>query len=161
MASHSQSTPHEHGHGHSHAPNDFGRAFLIGTTLNLTFVVVETVFGFIANSTALLADAGHNLSDVLGLLIAWGGAVMVRRRPSSRFSYGLKKTSILAALINALILLVAVGAIAAEAIRRLRIPETADGFVVMQVAVVGVAVNGVTAWLFARGREKDINKRGA
>jgi len=161
MASHSHSASHDHGHGHSHAPSDFGRAFLIGTTLNLTFVVVETVFGFIANSTALLADAGHNLSDVLGLLIAWGGAAMVRRRPSSRFSYGLKKTSILAALINALILLVAVGAIAAEAIRRLRIPETADGFVVMQVAVVGFAVNGVTAWLFARGREKDINIRGA
>jgi cobalt-zinc-cadmium efflux system protein len=152
---------HDHGHNHSHAPDNFGRAFLIGTSLNLAFVAVETVFGFIANSTALLADAGHNLSDVLGLLIAWAGAAMVRRKPSARFSYGLKKTSILAALINALILLVAVGAIGAEAVRRLGEPETSDGTVVMQVALAGIVVNGLTAWLFARGREKDINIRGA
>jgi cobalt-zinc-cadmium efflux system protein len=97
MASHG----HDHRHNHSHAPDNFGRAFLIGTSLNLAFVAVETVFGFIANSTALLADAGHNLSDVLGLLIAWAGAAMVKRKPSARFSYGLKKTSILAALIKA------------------------------------------------------------
>ena len=152
---------HDHGHNHSHAPDSFGRAFLIGTSLNLAFVAVETVFGFIANSTALLADAGHNLSDVLGLLIAWAGAAMVKRKPSARFSYGLKKTSILAALINALILLVAVGAIGAEAVRRLGEPETSDGTVVMQVALAGIVVNGLTAWLFARGREKDINIRGA
>jgi cobalt-zinc-cadmium efflux system protein len=157
MASHG----HDHGHNHSHAPDNFGRAFLIGTSLNLAFVAVETVFGFIANSTALLADAGHNLSDVLGLLIAWTGAAMVRRKPSARFSYGLKKTSILAALINALILLVAVGAIGAEAVRRLGEPETSDGTVVMQVALAGIVVNGLTAWLFARGSEKDINIRGA
>jgi cobalt-zinc-cadmium efflux system protein len=157
MASHG----HDHGHNHSHAPDNFGRAFLIGTSLNLAFVAVETVFGFIANSTALLADAGHNLSDVLGLLIAWTGAAMVRRKPSARFSYGLKMTSILAALINALILLVAVGAIGAEAVRRLGEPETSDGTVVMQVALAGIVVNGLTAWLFARGSEKDINIRGA
>jgi cobalt-zinc-cadmium efflux system protein len=157
MASHG----HDHGHNHSHAPDNFGRAFLIGTSLNVAFVAVETVFGFIANSTALLAGAGHNLSDVLGLLIAWAGAAMVRRKPSARFSYGLKKTSILAALINALILLVAVGAIGAEAVRRFGEPETSDGTVVMQVALAGIVVNGLTAWLFARGREKDINIRGA
>lgn len=159
--------PHDHsheqrpGHGHSHAPGDFGRAFLIGTSLNAGFVVIEGVFGFIANSTALLADAGHNLSDVLGLLIAWGGAALVKRKPSTRFSYGLKKSSILAALINALILLVAVGAIIAEAIRRLDHPEDANGVLVMQVAVAGIVLNGLTAWLFARGRHGDINIRGA
>ena len=161
MPAHSHSHSDDREHSHSYDPSSFGRAFLIGTLLNLGFVVVETVFGFLANSTALLADAGHNLSDVLGLLIAWAGATLVRRKPSARFSYGLKKTSILAALINALILLVAVGAIGAEAIRRLGHPETSNGTVVMQVALAGIAVNGITAWLFARGRERDINIRGA
>ena len=161
MPAHSHSHSDDRGHSHSYDPSNFGRAFLIGTLLNLGFVVVETVFGFLANSTALLADAGHNLSDVLGLLIAWAGATLVRRKPSARFSYGLKKTSILAALINALILLVAVGAIGAEAIRRLGHPETSNGTVVMQVALAGIAINGITAWLFARGRERDINIRGA
>lgn len=150
-----------HDHDHHHAPADFGTAFLIGTTLNIAFVIVEAVFGILANSTALLADAGHNLSDVFGLLVAWGGAALVKRRPSPRFSYGLKKSSILAALINALVLLVAVGAIITEAIQRLSHPETADGIVVMQVAAVGIVINGLTAWLFARGREHDINIRGA
>lgn len=150
-----------HNHDHSHAPNDFGWAFLIGTGLNLGFVIVEATFGFIANSTALLADAGHNLSDVFGLMIAWAGSALVRRKPTPRFSYGLKKTSILAALINALVLMVAVGAIILEAIQRLNRPESADGIVVMQVAAVGILINGLTAWLFARGREHDINVRGA
>ena len=110
---------HDHaGHDHGNGAN-FGRAFAIGIILNLTFVVVETIYGFAANSMALLADAGHNLSDVLGLVVAYVGALLVKRRPSPRFSYGLKKSSILAALINALLLLVAVGGIIAEAIRRL------------------------------------------
>src|SRR6185369_6996498 len=125
--------------------------------LNLGFVIVEATFGFIANSTALLADAGHNLSDVFGLMIAWAGSALVRRKPTPRFSYGLKKTSILAALFNALVLMVAVGAIILEAIQRLNRPESADGIVVMQVAAVGILINGLTAWLFARGREHDIN----
>ena len=152
---------HHHDHGHHHGPADFGRAFLIGTLLNLGFVVVEATYGFLANSMALLADAGHNLSDVLGLLIAWGASVLAKRRASERYSFGLKKASILAALVNALLLLLAVGAIFAEAGRRLFEPESSNGVVVMSVAAVGVAVNAVTAWLFASGREHDINIRGA
>lgn len=152
---------HGHDHGHAHAPADFSRAFVIGILLNLTFVAVEAGYGFAANSMALLADAGHNLSDVLGLAVAWAGALLVKRRPSPRFTYGLKKSSILAALINALLLLVAVGGIGAEAIRRLAEPESANGQTVMIVAAVGILVNGVTAWLFARGSKDDINIRGA
>lgn len=153
---------HDHAHhGHGHAPADFSRAFVIGILLNLGFVAVEAGYGFAANSMALLADAGHNLSDVLGLAVAWVGALMVKRRPSPRFTYGLKKSSILAALVNALLLLVAVGGIGAEAIRRLAEPESANGETVMIVAAVGILVNGVTAWLFARGSKGDINIRGA
>lgn len=150
------------GHTHDHGPaTDFGRAFAIGIVLNLGFVIVETIYGFIAGSMALLADAGHNLSDVLGLVVAWAGAMMARSSPSRRFTYGLKKASILAALINALLLLAAIGAIAAEAIRRLFNPATTEGATVMAVAAVGIVINGATALLFARGREHDINIRGA
>ena len=139
---------HHAGHGHDHgAGGNFGPAFIIGIALNLTFVLVETIYGFTANSMALLADAGHNLSDVLGLVVAYVGMLLVKRRPSPRFSYGLKKSSILAALINALLLLVAVGGIVAEAIRRLIEPEPANGTTVMAVAAVGIVVNGVTALL--------------
>ena len=152
---------HGHSHGHGHAGGNFGRAFIIGIALNLAFVIVETIYGFAANSMALLADAGHNLSDVLGLVVAYVGAMLVKRRPSPRFSYGLKKSSILAALINALLLLVAVGAIIAEAIRRLIAPEPSNGTTVMAVAAVGIVINGVTALMFARGRHGDINIRGA
>ena len=152
---------HDHaGHHHGNGGN-FGRAFIIGIILNLTFVVVETIYGFAANSMALLADAGHNLSDVLGLVVAYVGALLVKRRPSPRFSYGLKKSSILAALINALLLLVAVGGIIAEAIRRLIEPEPSNGSTVMAVAAVGIVINGLTALLFARGRHGDLNIRGA
>jgi cobalt-zinc-cadmium efflux system protein len=150
-----------HDHEHQHAPADFGRAFAIGITLNLGFVAVETVYGFIANSMSLLADAGHNLSDVLGLVVAWSGAIMARRAPSPRFTYGLKKAPILAALANSLFLLIAVGAIGAEAIRRLFHPSSTQGETVMIVAGVGILINGLTALLFARGREHDINIRGA
>ena len=153
---------HSHGHGHDHAHGaDFGRAFAIGIALNLAFVVVETVFGFIAGSMALIADAGHNLSDVLGLVVAWAGATMARRSPTRRFTYGFKKASILAALANALFLMVAIGAIAAEAIRRLFEPAPAEGLTVALVAGVGIAVNGFTALLFVRGRKHDINIEGA
>ena len=151
----------DHSHHHDHAHADFGRAFLFGILLNIGFVVVETVFGFLAGSMALVADAGHNLTDVLGLLVAWGGATLARRDPSPRFTYGLKKASILAALINAIFLLVAVGAIAAEAVRRLFDPAPTQGTTVMIVAAVGIVINGLTALLFARGREGDINVRGA
>jgi cobalt-zinc-cadmium efflux system protein len=152
---------HAEGHAHSHAPADFGRAFAIGITLNLGFVAIETVYGFIANSMSLLADAGHNLSDVLGLVVAWAGAIMARRAASPRFTYGFKKAPILAALANSLFLLIAVGAIGAEAVRRLVHPSTTDGETIILVAVAGIAVNGLTALLFARGRASDINIRGA
>ena len=148
------------GHDHQHH-HDFGRAFAIGIALNLAFVAVETVYGFLANSMALLADAGHNLSDVLGLVVAWAGAAMAKRAASPRFTYGLKKAPILAALANSLFLLIAVGAIGAEAIRRLFHPSATQGETVIVVAVIGIVINGATALLFARGREHDINIRGA
>jgi cobalt-zinc-cadmium efflux system protein len=147
--------------GHSHHQQDLSRAFAVGIGLNIVFVVIELVYGLRATSMALIADAGHNLSDVLGLVIAWAGAWMTRMSPSPRFSYGLKKASILSALINALLLLVAVGAIAAEAVRRLMQPHSTDGRVVIVVASAGIVVNAVTAALFARGRKGDINVRAA
>ena len=149
------------GHGHSHAPASFGAAFAIGTALNLGFVVVEGVYGYLADSMALLADAGHNLSDVLGLLIAWGAATLAKRSPSARYTYGLRSSSILAALLNAVLLLVAVALIAIEAVRRFAEPAPVAGTTVMIVAAIGILVNGVTAWLFASGRKGDINIRGA
>lgn len=150
-----------HGHGHSHAPASFGRAFAVGITLNLGFVVVEAVYGFIAGSMALVADAGHNLSDVLGLVIAWIASVLAARPPSARFTYGFKSSSILAALGNAAFLLVALGAILVETIRRLIEPEPVAGGPVMAVAAVGIVINTVTALMFMRGRKHDINIRGA
>ena len=150
-----------HSHDHSHQPANFGRAFAIGIALNLAFVVAEATFGILANSMSLLADAGHNLSDVLGLVVAWAGAVMAKLAPSPRFTYGLKKAPILAALANSLFLLVAVGAIGAEAVRRLFNPAPTEGGTVMIVAGIGIAVNGATALMFARGRHHDINIRGA
>lgn len=151
---------HDHG-GHSHAPTSFGRAFLIGTVLNIGFVATETAYGISAGSVALLADAGHNLSDVLGLLVAWGAAGLSARRPTTHYSYGLKRTSILAALFNAVFLLIAIGAIAYEAIQRLSEPQPVEGGTVMAVAGVGILINGFTAWLFASGRKGDLNIRGA
>jgi len=150
---------HEHDHGHGQ--RDYGRAFAIGIFLNAAFVLVEAVFGFAANSMALLADAGHNLSDILGLVVAWAGATMAKKAPSPRFTYGLKKAPILAALANSLFLLVAVGAIGAEAVRRLFHPSATEGGTVMIVAGIGIVINGITALLFARGRNDDINIRGA
>lgn len=154
---------HDHAHSHhghhGHAVS-FGRAFAIGIALNLGFVVVETVFGFTANSMALLADAGHNLSDVLGLVVAWAGGLMAKTASSPRFTYGLKKASILAALINVLFLFIAVGAIGAEAIRRLFHPANTQGAIVIVVAIIGIGVNTATAMLFSRGHD-DINIRAA
>jgi cobalt-zinc-cadmium efflux system protein len=153
---------HAHSHGgHSHAPADFGRAFAIGTALNLAFVAVEGAAGIITGSMALLADAGHNLSDVLGLLIAWGGASLAKRPASRRFTYGLSSSTILAALANAVLLLFAVGAIALEAAQRFRDPPPVEGMTVMIVAGIGILINGATALMFMRGRESDINIRGA
>ncbi|WP_407521218.1 cation diffusion facilitator family transporter [Methylobacterium oryzisoli] len=155
---------HDHAHhglGHGHAPARFGRAFAVGIALNAGFVLVEAIFGVLSDSVALLADAGHNLSDVLGLVVAWAAATLGRRPPSPRFTYGLRGSSILAALFNAVFLLVATGAIAWEAIGRLHAPPPVAGRTVIVVALIGIAINGVTAWLFASGRESDLNIRGA
>lgn len=152
---------HSHGHAHSHAPRSFGFAFAVGTALNLGFIVIESVYGIVAHSTALLADAGHNLSDVLALLIAWGAAHLGTRGPTERFTYGFRSTSILAALVNAVVLLFVMGAIAWEAIRRFAEPEPVAGLTVMIVAAIGIAVNGITAWLFASGRDGDLNIKAA
>ncbi len=159
---HDHDHAHGHGHhGHVHAPASFDRAFQIGIALNAGFVAVEAGFGIYANSVALLADAGHNLSDVFGLLLAWGAAAAAKRAPSKRFTYGWRKSSILAALFNALFLFVAVGAIAIEALQRLTGSEHVEGDIVMIVAGIGILINGGTALLFARGRKGDINIRGA
>jgi cobalt-zinc-cadmium efflux system protein len=152
---------HRHGSGHSHAPANFGQAFAIGIGLNLVFVVVEFGYGVVANSMALMADAGHNLSDVLGLVVAWIASALAKRPPSSRYTYGLGGSSILAALFNAVFLLVALGAVAWEAILRLFHPEPVATGTVMIVAAIGILINSVTAWLFASGRKGDINIRGA
>ncbi|TKC91562.1 cation transporter [Trinickia terrae] len=163
---------HEHrvdGHGaggahhhHHHAPAPgHGRAFAIAVALNIAIVVVQVVFGVLAHSTALLADAGHNFSDVLGLLLAWGATWLAKRSPSARFTFGYGSSSILASLANAALLLFASGAIVAEAISRLLNPAPVAGFDVFVVAVAGVVVNGFSAWLFMRGNKDDLNIRGA
>ena len=152
---------HHHGHDHAAPPARWDRAFAIGIGLNLAYVVAEGIAGLAVGSVALLADAGHNLSDVLGLAVAWGGAALARAVPSKRFTYGLKGSTILAALANALLLLVALGAIVLEAVQRFGAPPQVPGLTVSAVAALGIAVNALTAWLFARGREGDVNIRGA
>ena len=152
---------HHHGLGHGHAPADFGRAFIIGIGLNAAFVVAEIAFGILGHSVALLADAGHNLSDVLGLVVAGAASLLARRAPTRRFTYGLGTSSILAALFNAVFLLLVIGGLSWEAIGRLRHPEPVAGLTVMIVAAAGIAINGLCAWLFASGRKGDLNIRGA
>jgi cobalt-zinc-cadmium efflux system protein len=154
---------HSHeGHHHHHGdPNNHGRAFVIAIALNTAFVAVEFAYGIIAHSTALMADAGHNLSDVLGLLLSLGAAILARKTPSGRFTYGLRSTSILAALTNAMFLMVACGGIAWEAIQRFSEPHVVAGLTVSLVAVVGIGINGVSAWLFVKGSKGDLNVRGA
>ncbi len=152
---------HAHGHGgHSHAPKDFGRAFAIGAGLNIAFVGAEVAAGLITHSLALLADAGHNLSDVLGLLLAWGAASLAKRAPGGRRTYGLRKGTILASLANAGFLLIAVGGIVWEAAHRFANPESIEPGLVMAVAAVGVVINTATALMFMRGHE-DMNVKGA
>ncbi|MES2019625.1 MAG: cation diffusion facilitator family transporter [Pseudomonadota bacterium] len=153
-----------HGHGHHHhhaAPNGNERAFALAIGLNTLFVAIEFSYGFIANSTALMADAGHNLSDVLGLMVAWGAATLARSAPNRRYTYGLRSSSILAALLNALILMMACGAILWEAVQRLTSAPPVAGVTVAVVAAIGVAINGLSAWLFMAGSKDDINIRGA
>jgi cobalt-zinc-cadmium efflux system protein len=158
---HASGRGRHHGHGDSRVARSFGFAFAVGTALNLGFIVIEAVYGVLAHSTALLADAGHNLSDVLALLIAWGAAHLGTRGPTERFTYGFRSTSILAALVNAVALLVVMGGIAWEAIQRLAEPDPVAALTVMIVAAIGIAVNGLTAWLFAAGRDGDLNIKAA
>ena len=150
-----------HDHGHSHAPAEFNLAFAIGIALNMAFVAIEAWYGWKINSLALLADAGHNLSDVAGLVLAWGGALAGKLRPNARHTYGWKRASILAAFFNAMLLLVAMGSLAWEAFNRLGTPEATQGWTIMAVAGVGIVVNTATALLFMRGRKDDLNIRGA
>lgn len=140
---------------------DYSHAFKIGVALNVGFIVIEVIFGLLSDSLALLADAGHNLTDVLGLLLAWGAAHLTRREATDRRTYGWRKSSVLAALFNAIILLVAIGAIGWEAVRRFDHPLPVQGAIIIWVAAVGVAVNGVSALLFLSGRKDDLNIRGA
>ena len=152
------------GHDHDHVPANFNRAFAIGIALNIVFVAIEAFYGWRVNSLALLADAGHNLSDVAGLVLAWGGALAGKLRPDARHTYGWKRGTILAAFANALLLLVAIGALVWVAIGRLITPQAllgAQGITVMVVAGVGILINTATALLFMRGREHDLNIRGA
>lgn len=152
---------HSHGIGHSRAPADFGNAFAIGAGLNTAFVIIEASYGFWSGSMALVADAGHNLSDVLSLLLAWGASILAGRRPSQRFTYGLKSSTILAAMANAGLLLLALGAIVFETLNRLADPVPVAGMTVVIVAGIGIGVNTCTALLFIRGRKDDLNIRGA
>ncbi|WP_414039154.1 cation diffusion facilitator family transporter [Acidithiobacillus sp. M4-SHS-6] len=159
---HTPSDAHaRHHHGHNHAPKSFGQAFAVGILLNILFVVAEAVFGVIGHSLALLADAGHNLSDVLGLLMAWGASALATRPPSQRYTYGLRSSSILAALSNSLFLLVVTGGIAWEAIERLLHPSPVDSRVVIVIAALGVLINSATALLFMSGRKGDLNIKAA
>ena len=163
---HSHGPDHSHAHahdhaGHSHAPDSFGASFAIGAALNTVFVIAELIFGYTANSLALISDAVHNLSDVVALLLAWGAAWLALKQPTQRHTYGYRRASILAALFNAALLLVAVGGIVVEAINRLYAPSAVAGWTVVVVATLGVGINGGTALLFMRGRHGDLNVRGA
>jgi cobalt-zinc-cadmium efflux system protein len=155
------SSGHHHHHSHSHAKSGHGPAFLIAVLLNLGFVAVEVAAGLISGSMALIADAGHNFSDVLTLLLAWGASVLAARPPSARFTYGLKSSSILAAIANAALLFVALGAILVETIRRFADPAPVEGTVMMLVAGLGIVINGASALLFAKGSKGDLNLRAA
>jgi len=159
--SRSEGLSHAHANHLHPGPNNYGRVFIIAIGLNTAFVMVEFVYGFMANSTALMADAGHNLSDVLGLALAAGASILSRRAANERYTYGLRSSSILAALANAVLLLLACGAIAWESIHRFSQPPVVAGQTVIYVALIGVIVNGFSAWLFAKGSKNDMNIQGA
>jgi len=159
-AGHSHAHAHA-GDSHAHSPADFGRTFAIATSLNLALVVIQVVYGIIAQSVALLADAGHNFGDAIGLVLAWGAHGLAARTPSSTYTYGFRSASILAALFNAVILLVATGAIALEAVQRMFAPAEVAGVTVMVVAAIGIVINGVSAFLLMAGSKGDLNVRGA
>lgn len=153
-----------HGHGHQHhhhEPAQYGKVFAAGIGLNVLFVAVEAIYGFFSDSLSLLADAGHNLSDVLGLIISWAAVWLGKKLPTKKRTYGFKKSSVIAALLNAIILLIAIGAIFVEAVQRFAHPEPVAGKTVMAVAVIGIIINTITALLFMSGRKTDLNIRGA
>jgi len=152
---------HHHHHHHHHAPEQYHRAFAIGVVLNVAFVVIELVYGWLAGSMALIADAGHNFSDVITLLLAWGASLMAGRRPSGRHTYGFRRLTIMASAISATLLLFALGAIAVEAAQRFAAPHPIDSGVMIVVAAIGVVINTATALLFASGQRHDLNLRGA
>ena len=152
---------HKHGHGHGHGPSNYNRAFAIGIALNFGFVVLEATYGVLAHSVALLSDAGHNSSDVLSLVLVWAASVLNRRKPTHRYTYGLRGSSILISLLNAILLLLVTGAIAWESIQRLQAPGAVAGKTLIWVAAVGILFNTVTALLLMSGRQKDLNIRGA
>jgi cobalt-zinc-cadmium efflux system protein len=162
--SHGHGRAHSHGphsHGHSHAPTTFGTAFALATILNVSLVAIQVVYGVLAHSMALLADAGHNAGDVLALLLAWGSHVMSRRNPTEHYTYGFRSTSILAALINATILLVVTGAIAGAAVGRLFDPQPVAGLNVIIVAALAIVINAAAAAVLSRGHAHDLNVHGA
>ncbi len=158
---HSHGNTHGHSHDHSHQVKTYGKAFTIGILLNIIFVLIEGSYGFKINSLALIADAGHNLSDVAGLILAWAGMIAANKKTNSKHSYGWKKASVFAAFINAIFLLIAMGSLAWEAVHRFNSPVQTEGITIMIVAGIGILINGATALLFASGRDKDINIRGA
>ena len=158
---HAHGHRHGGGHHHAHVPATFGVAFAVGITLNTGYVIAEALYGAAANSLALIADAGHNLGDVLSLGVAWFAASLSRRAPTQRYTYGLRGSTILAALSNAVVLLLVTGGVAWASILKLMHPTNSGGAVMMAVAAAGVAVNGVTALMFASGRKGDVNIRGA
>jgi cobalt-zinc-cadmium efflux system protein len=152
---------HHHHHHHEHHPGNYNRAFAIGIALNVGFVIVEAVYGILSHSIALLADAGHNFSDVLSLVLAWGASWLSLKQPTRRYTYGLRGSSILVSLLNAILLLLAMGAIALESFQRFGHPEPIAGRTVIGVAVIGIIINTFTALLFMSGRQRDLNIRGA
>jgi cobalt-zinc-cadmium efflux system protein len=159
MADHHHHAPMaDHHHGHSHV---VGPRFAVGAAVNFAFVLAEIAFGVAAHSVALVADAAHNFGDVLGLLLAWGATILARKLPSSTHTYGLRKTTLLATLANAVLLLVAVGGVVWEAIQRLQDPEPVRAGIIIVIAAAGVVVNGASALLFMKDRHEDTNVRAA
>jgi len=161
MHSHSHAHDHPHSHGGDARGPRLGRAFAAGIALNVAFVIAEVILGLMANSLALVADAMHNLSDVVGLVLAWGASALALRPPSARFTYGFRGSTILAALANAMLLLVVTGGIAWEALHRLKNPGIVNETLMIWVAIAGIVINGVTAWFFMADRKSDLNVRGA
>ena len=161
MHSHSHTHDHTHSHGGDARGARLGRSFAAGIALNVAFVIAEVILGLMANSLALVADAMHNLSDVVGLVLAWGASALALRPPSARFTYGFRGSTILAALANAMLLLVVTGGIAWEALHRLKNPGIVNETLMIWVAIAGIVINGVTAWFFMADRKSDLNVRGA